>query len=185
MDKILNILWPVLALSPFFTNIPLEETIKICCDSLYKNQELLSNIHENQFEKPLRDALCNNYFLFHGIIYQQVDGVAIGFPLGPSLTNAFLAHYEHIWLNDCPDEFKSVYCKRYVDDIFVLFQSPHHLEKFNEYLNKEHANVKFTDEKEVNGTLPFLEVLISQNNKCFTTTVYYKPTFSGVYSNFS
>ena len=27
-----------------FTNILLEETIKICCDSLYKNQELLCNI---------------------------------------------------------------------------------------------------------------------------------------------
>ena len=34
-----------------FTNIPLEETIKICCDSVYKNQELLRNISKNQFEK--------------------------------------------------------------------------------------------------------------------------------------
>ena len=47
-----------------FTNIPLEETIKICCDSLYKNQELLRNISKNQFEKLLRAALSNNYFLF-------------------------------------------------------------------------------------------------------------------------
>ena len=52
-----------------FTNIPLEETIKICCDSLYKNQELLCNISKNQFEKLLRAALSNNYFLFDGIIY--------------------------------------------------------------------------------------------------------------------
>ena len=34
-----------------FINIPLEKTVKICCDSLYKNQELLSNINKNQFEK--------------------------------------------------------------------------------------------------------------------------------------
>ena len=53
-----------------FTNIPLEETIKICCDSLYKNQELLCNISKNQF---LRAVL----------------GVAMGSPLGPSLANAF------------------------------------------------------------------------------------------------
>ena len=39
--------------------------------------------------------------------------------------------------------------------------------------------------KEVNESLPFLDVLISQNNKGFTTTVYHKPTFSGVYSNFN
>ena len=69
-----------------FTNIPLEETIKICYDSLYKNQELLSNINKNQFEKLLRDALCNNYFLFDGIVYQQVDGVAMGSPFGPKLS---------------------------------------------------------------------------------------------------
>ena len=71
---------------PLFTNIPLEETIKICCDSLYKNQELLSNINKNQFEKLLRDALCNNYFLFDGIVYQQVDGVAMGSLFGPKLS---------------------------------------------------------------------------------------------------
>ena len=28
-------------------------------------------------------------------------------------------------------------------------------------------------------------MLISQHNKGFTTTVYHKPTFSGVYSNFN
>ena len=65
-----------------FTNIPLEETIKICCDSLYKNQELLCNISKNQFEKLLRAVLSNNYFLFDGIIYQQVDWGSHGFPFG-------------------------------------------------------------------------------------------------------
>ena len=65
----------------------------------------------------------------------------MGSPLGPSSAKAFLAHYEQIWLDDCPNEFKPVYYKRYVDDIFVLFQSPHHLEKFNEYLNTKHADI--------------------------------------------
>ena len=67
----------------------------------------------------------------------------MGSPLGPSVANTFLAYYEQIWLNDCPDKFKPVYYKRYVDNIFVLFRSPHHLEKFNEYLNTRHANIKF------------------------------------------
>ena len=99
-----------------FTNTPLEETIKICCDWLYNNQELFSNISKNQFEKILRAALCNNYILFDSIIY--------------------------------------------------------YLENFNEYLNTKHANIKFTNETEVNGSLPFLDVLISQNNRGFTTTAY-------------
>ena len=108
----------------------------------------------------------------------KLVGVAMGSPLGPSLAHAFLAHYEQIWLNDCSDEFKPLYYKRYVDDIFVVFRSPHYLEKFNEYLNTEHANIIFTNEKEVNRSLPFLDLLISR-------TVYHKLTFSGVYSNFN
>ena len=88
-----------------FTNIRLEETIKICCDSFYENPELLCNISKNQFEKLLRAELINNFFLFDGIIYQQTDEVVMGSHLGSSL------NYEQIWLNDCLDEFKPVYYK--------------------------------------------------------------------------
>ena len=89
-----------------------------------------------------------------------------------------------MWHDDCPDEFKPVYYERYVDHIFVLFQSPLHLEKFNKYLNVKHANIKF-NKKEVSESLPFSDVLISRNNKTFTATVDHKPTVSGVYSNFN
>ena len=47
------------------------------------------------------------------------DGVAMGSPLGPTLANAFLCHHEKKWLNDCPNNFKPGFYKRYVDDIFV------------------------------------------------------------------
>ena len=125
----INILWPQyfmasLDVELLFTKISLEKTIKFCCDSLFKNLELLPNISKNQVEKLLRAALSNNYFLLDGIVYQQIDEVAMGYPLGPSLANAFLARCKQIWLNDCPDEFKPLYSKRYADDIFVLFRSP-------------------------------------------------------------
>ena len=76
------------------------------------------------------------------------------------------------WLNYCPDKCKPVYYERYVEDIFVLFRSPNHLEKSNEYFNTKHAHIKFTNENEVNWSLPFLDILISRHNKTFTTTVY-------------
>ena len=70
-----------------------------------------------------------------------------------------------------------------VDDIFVLFRSPHHFEKFNKYLNTKHANIKFTCENEFSKSVPSLDVLISRKKEGFTTTVYHKPIFCGVYSN--
>ena len=145
----------------------------------------MNNFSRNNFEKLLRMALENNFFNFDGKIYKQTDEVAMGSPLGPSLANAFLCFHEQIWLNDCPEDFKPVYYRRYVDDIFLLFRSPEHLEKFTNYLHTKHENIKFIYEKESNNLLPFLDILMSRLENGFKTSVYHKPTFSGVYSNFN
>ena len=60
--------------------------------------------------------------------YRQIDGVAMGFPLEPTLANVFLCHHEKKWVNDCPNNFKPVFYKRYVDDIFVLFKKSEHVQ---------------------------------------------------------
>ena len=109
----------------------------------------------------------------------------MGSPLGPSLANAFLCFHEQIWLNDCLEDFKTVYYRRYVDDIFALFRSTDHLENFTNYLNSKHKNIKFTHENESSNSLSFLDILISRSKNGFNISVYHKPTFSGVYSNFS
>ena len=92
-----------------FTNIHLEETINISCDSLFANEAKINNFSRNNSEKLLRMALQNNFFNFDGKIYKQTDGVAMGSLLGPSLANAFLCFHEQIWLSDCPEDFKPVY----------------------------------------------------------------------------
>ena len=45
-----------------FTNIPLEETIKICCGSLYKNQKFLCNISKNHLRNISELHLATNNF---------------------------------------------------------------------------------------------------------------------------
>ena len=167
-----------------FTNIPLEETISISCGSVFGNETKKNNFSRNDFEKLLKMALQNNSFNFDGKIYKQTDGVPMVSSLGPSLANAFLCFHEQIWLNNCPEDFKPVYYIRHVDDIFALFRSPDHLEKFTNYLNLKH-NIKFAYEKESNNSLSFLDILILRLENGFKTSVYHKPTFSGVYSNFN
>ena len=54
--------------------------------------------------------------MFNQELYEQIDGVAMRSPCGPKLANLFLGHYENIWLNQCPSNFKPVHYKRYVDD---------------------------------------------------------------------
>ena len=74
--------------------------------------------------------------------------------------------------------------KRFVDDTFLLFRSKDHIEKFRNYLNKQHKNIKFTSRIEENGFLPFLDIKICRENNKFVTSVYRKPIFSGVFTNF-
>ena len=109
----------------------------------------------------------------------------MGSPLRPSSVNAFLCFHEQTLLNDCPEDFKPVYFRRYVDDTFALFRSPDHLKKFTNYLNSKHKNIKFTYENESSNSLPFLEILISRSENNFKTSVYHRRTFNRVYSNFN
>ena len=53
--------------------------------------------------------------------------------LRPTLANAFLSFYDKKWLEQCPDKFKPIYYRRYVDDSFVLFKSRDYLIKFCNY----------------------------------------------------
>ena len=108
----------------------------------------------------------------------------MGSPLGPTFANAFLAHFGKNWLQNCPSDFKTHYYRRYVDDIFVLFTSPKHLEAFPNFLNGRYANMSFTIEREKQNRMSFLDIAIICEDKTFTTSVYRKPTFSGVYTHF-
>ena len=112
-----------------FTNIPLEESINICTSLLYNNEDVLEGINKSEFKNLLSLATQESYFLFDDVLYKQNDGVAMELPLGPTMANVFLSFYEAKWLK-CPKEFKPVFYRRYVDDIFVLFESAEHLLKF-------------------------------------------------------
>ena len=117
-----------------FTNFPFEETTDICTNTLFKNMEKVG-LSKIEFKELLFLAIKESYFIFNGQHYKQVDGVAMGSPLGPTLVNAFLVHFEQNWLQNCPSDFKPHYYRCYVDDIFVLFTSPKHLEVFRNFLN--------------------------------------------------
>ena len=106
-----------------FTNIPLKEIINICTNLLYKHVDVIAGINKSEFENLLSLATQESYFMLNDILYKQKDGVVMGSPLGPTMANVFLSFYEMKWLEQCPNEFKPVFHRRYVDDSFVLFES--------------------------------------------------------------
>ena len=167
-----------------FTNIPLDETIDICVDNLYNDNKNPPNIIKHDFRNLLNIATKESFFMFNNKYYKQVNGVAMGSPLSPALANIFMCSFESKWFRDYPNGFNPVFYRRYVDDIFALFSSPDHADKFKEYLSSKHPNINFSTEKEKDGCLLFLDVNIFRKNEKFATNVYRKKTFSGVYTNF-
>ena len=70
-----------------------------------------------------------------------------------------------------------------MDDIFAVFETRDEALLFLDYLNGRHQNIKFTKEDNENGSLPFLDILIS-NLESFNTSVYHKSTYTGLLMNF-
>jgi hypothetical protein len=167
-----------------FTNVPLEETIDITVNKLFGKKKKYEGFSKEQFRKLLSLAVKNSFFLFNGNYYEQVDGVAMGSPLGPTIANIFLCHWEEIWIQKCPKQFKPEFYNRYMDDTFLLFTSENHVKKFFRYINSRHESMSFTYEVEAEGKLAFLDVLVTRIEGAFCTSLYRKPTFSGLYSHY-
>ena len=94
-----------------------------------------------------------------------------------------MGHYEREWLSNY-DGVSPSYYTRYVDDIFLAFNSHDGAKQFFSYLSSRHTNVKFTMETEVNKVIPFLDLLIDNRNNILNTTTYRKWTYSGLLLNF-
>ena len=85
-----------------FTNIPLDEVIDICIDDQFCDTNTIHNLDRNDIRKLLTLAAYESSFIFERVMYRQIDGVAMGSPLGPILANAFLCHFEKQWLSEYP-----------------------------------------------------------------------------------
>ena len=93
-----------------FANIPLDETVNICTESIFSESDTVEGLNKSEFKELLSLATKKSYFIFNELLYKQIDGVAMGSPLGPTLANAFLCFYEKKWLEQCPEEFKDYLC---------------------------------------------------------------------------
>ena len=71
---------------------------------------------------------------------------------------------------------------RYVDDVFCVFTIPKEkILEFHTRINRWHPNLQFTVEFESNNSIAFLDVLVTQEQEKLTTSLYRKPTHTGLY----
>ena len=67
--------------------------------------------------------------MFKDKFYDQIDGVAMGSPLGSVLANLFMGYNEQKWLQPF-EECELILYRRYVDDIICLLNSESEADNF-------------------------------------------------------
>ena len=167
-----------------YTNVPLQEVVNDVANVLY--EENSDSVFKNNIKKRVFKNILNvcseSVFLYKEKVYKQIDGLSMGSPLAPLLANWFVAKIEKNILED-PSIVQPKFYRRYVDDIFAVFNCVEDRDAFYKELNNAHNNLQFTMETvdTSSNSLPFLDVEISiTQSETFSTKVYRKPTNTNV-----
>ncbi|KAI5631461.1 reverse transcriptase (RNA-dependent DNA polymerase) domain-containing protein [Phthorimaea operculella] len=181
IQKIDNIIVPSQAklvsfdVKNLFPSVPVKDCLKIIdetlCNSSLEAQEVID------LEAILRICLEQNYFLWEGKTYKQIDGLAMGSPLSPLCADIYMDDFEKSVLKS---KFKEhiQYWYRYVDDILCLWTGSNEtLQELLVHMNSINHNIQLT--MELGGeTINFLDLTISIKEKAHQYKIYRKATYS-------
>nr|VZI23179.1 unnamed protein product [Spirometra erinaceieuropaei] len=159
-----------------FTSIPLD-LAKSCTEELL--QTYTSEVPPEALLQ-LPDLCLETNFSFSNQCYRQLKGAPMGSPISGFLAEALLQKLESIAL---PTVNPKLWL-RYVDDTFVIVKKDQ-LNLLHTNINSIFPEITFTLETEVDGQLPFLDVLVRRKSDgSLQTSVYRKEAYSEVILHF-
>ena len=167
-----------------FTSVPVQKAITVIHDKLLTDDTLHERtpLSAEHITKLLEICLKCTYFTYDEAFYAQIHGAAMGSPVSPIVCNLYMEHFESIALSTAPHPPGWWY--RYVDDTHTK-QKVAHVQEFTEHINKLDPDIKFTIEREENGSLAFLDTnTVRRTDGTISTTVYRKPTHTDQYLDF-
>ena len=132
--------------------------------------------------------LKENSFQFYGENYLQMHGTAIGTKMTVAFANIFMEGFETKLV--CQSRIKPIEWKRYIDDIFLLWnKSKQDINFFIEQANQFHRSIKFTAEISENE-ITFLDTIIYKGDRFQTASIldiktHYKLTETFQYTHFT
>ncbi|CAF1383019.1 unnamed protein product [Didymodactylos carnosus] len=140
-----------------FTKVPLDRTIELILEKMYgkphtctcstkKKDDWCDNC-KNRYElKSLLElATKDSHFIFNGKIYCQLQGIAMGCPLGSLFADVYI-NYLETKLKQRLVANAVLYWKRFVDDSFVIVKKDADIHKLLEILNSFDLAIQFTVE---------------------------------------
>uniref|UniRef100_A0A1X7SVF2 Reverse transcriptase domain-containing protein n=1 Tax=Amphimedon queenslandica TaxID=400682 RepID=A0A1X7SVF2_AMPQE len=118
------------------------------------------------------------------IPFRQIEGTAMGAAFSPSIANIYMSVLLKSFLSKRSD--KSLLIKRYIDDIFMIWQKHHDLNKFVDDINSYHPNIKFTFTQS-DSAVDFLDITVykGEDTKKLKVSTFQKENNLHQYLHFS
>ena len=153
--------------------------------------EIKNRINDNKFVTSMNKSALIELailslefmsFTFDQKYYNENQGLFIGAPTSPCFTEIYIQRVKENYIQTILNAPRLWYRK--VDDTFAI--TSYGIGEILQKLNDIDENIEFTMEKTSEGNLPFLDCIISLNEKReIKTKVYRKPTHTGQYTCFS
>ena len=159
-----------------FTRVPTSRAIQVTRDRLMNDPSLpdRTSLTVDDICSLLQLCLEATYLAFEGKVYRQIHGTAMGSPVSVVVANLVMEDVEQEALSTfhTPPRF----WRRYVDDTCTALPS-NLVDSFHDHLNSIDPCIQFTIERESNGQLPFLDILLNrEEDGSISTSVYRKAT---------
>jgi len=165
-----------------YVNIPIDGTLKITENQLLKNNDKHKT---KQIIAILKTILAQNCFTFQDAIYQPNKGVAMGSPISDTMAEIFLQDIENRHIKLLPDSKNITFYTRYVDDIFIIYDTTHTTaESIHKYINNIHNCLQLNPTHENNTQINFLDLCINRKTNKLEIDIYRKPTTTDITINY-
>ncbi|XP_049267386.1 uncharacterized protein LOC125756556 [Rhipicephalus sanguineus] len=167
-----------------YTSVPIDFAVKVCTEALESDPSLPERtpLEAPDLSRLLEFCLSNTYLTFQKKFFKQVHGTATGASISVTAANFAMESLESRALSSFSSRPRVFL--RYVDDCFSVVKKSA-LSAFLLHLNSMDPAIQFTTEEEVNGRLPFLEVLVKRDGSRLSFSVFRKETHTGKYLSFS
>ena len=168
-----------------FTRVPVDEALQVITELLRQDDTLMDRtaIPAPDLCHLIELCLKSMYFRFGDLFYEQAEGAAMGSPLSPVVANLYKEAFEKQTLEAALR--RPTFWVRYVDDVFSIW--PHDTQSLDEFLghlNSQKPTIQFTMEKEEDGKIAFLDVLVQKKGTLATTSIFRKKTHTDRYRNY-
>ncbi|XP_076058615.1 uncharacterized protein LOC143035632 [Oratosquilla oratoria] len=158
-----------------FTSLPQDLVKRSVLSAMEETGGYLDNekLSTSELMRLVNLCLDSTFFNFRDTVYHQRIGTPMGSPISVILAEITMQQFESEILAAAPTSLKL--WTRSVDDVFAILKAKD-VDGFLEHLNGKHETIQFEMEKEAEGELPFLDVLVKRAGDILVTSVYRKAT---------